>query len=180
MPRPKLLALTLLVTLVAAPLLAQSDDDNGVCKGGATSMSFNVKKVGELIEGTWTGVAPGIGHTTGVQTFQVDIEMQNGRPVLKSNGRMTRLNAVQGPRKALRYDFVNQRALPEEAHAVKVSIDDFGLTTGCDMAFAPQFAWQFGSGSRRSNGIYSFASPTHAIGTMWNSAQGAREVYLSR
>lgn len=162
------------------PASAQDEPDNPVCGPGVDSYDITVSEIGPLIEGTWTGTAPGIGATTGVQTFTMTITLEYGRLFISDGAQKTRLEPVRGTRKPLRYDFVKQRVLPEEAHAVKVTVEEFGLLLDCDMNIAPQFTWTFGSGSRRSDGIYSFGSPNNALGTMWNSARGAREVYLSR
>jgi hypothetical protein len=170
------LAAALAICAFAAPAAAQ--DDNPVC--GPDSFRFDVSKIGPHITGQWTGTAPGIGVTMGVQTFTMTISMNNGRLYISDGARKAELRPMHGTRKALRYDFLKGKALPKAAHAVDVSVDDFGLVLGCDMNVAPQFAWTFGAGSRRSDGIYSFGSPHHALGTMWNSARGAREVYLSR
>jgi hypothetical protein len=167
---------TIALVSLAAPALAQ--DQNEVC--GPDSYNASMSEIGPLIEGEWTGTAPGLGTTAGVQKFTMTISLEYGRLYISSGGQKTRLEPVQGTRKALRYDFVKQRALPEDAHAVAVTVDDFGLTLGCDMNIAPQFTWTFRSGNRQSQGIYSFASSSHALGTMWNSARGAREVWLSR
>jgi hypothetical protein len=170
------LASTLALTLLATPVVAQ--EENTVCN--PDSYNVTVSEIGPALEGQWTGKAPGLGPTTGVQTFTMTISLEYGRLYISSGGQKARLEPVRGTRKALRYDFVKQQAIPEEAHAIKVSVDDFGVVTGCDMSLAPQFTWRFGSGNRSSQGIYSFASSYQALGTMWNSAQGAREVYLSR
>ncbi|MEC7761948.1 MAG: hypothetical protein VX874_08590 [Pseudomonadota bacterium] len=162
--------------LMTAPVMAQ--EVNEVCGPSARSMSMS--EIGPLIEGQWTGEAPGLGPTMGVQKFSMTITLEYGRLYISDGAQKTRLEPVRGTRKALRYDFVKQQALPEDAHAIKVSVDDFGVVVGCDMDMASQFTWTFGSGSRTSQGVYSFASPTQGLGTMWNSARGAREVYLSR
>lgn len=169
-------ALATAVALTTGPTLAQ--EENKVC--GPDSVNMSMSEIGPLIEGQWTGEAPGLGPTTGVQTFSMTISLEYGRLYISSGGQKTRLEPVRGTRKALRYDFVKQKALPEDAHAIKVTVDDFGVVTGCDMNLATQFTWTFGSGSRTSQGVYSFANDRQALGTMWNSAQGAREVYLSR
>ncbi|MAM62408.1 hypothetical protein [Maritimibacter sp. UBA3975] len=172
-------ATALALFLMAVPAISQ-DDENKVCSYGSDGSRLSPAELGPMIEGQWTGTAPGLGVTTGVQTFPLTITLEYGRLYISSGGQKARLEPVRGPRKALRYDFVKQKAIPEEAHAVAVNVEDFGLVLGCDMNVAPQFTWTFGSGNRRSQGIYSFASPDHALGTMWNSARGAREVYLSR
>lgn len=181
--RPRLFAVLAAATLsvgLALPAVAQDDPENGVCGPDVDSWDISVSKIGPLIAGTWTGTAPGMGFTQGVQTFTVNITLENGRLYMSGNGAKIELKPVRGARKPLRYDFVKQQPLPKSKQAVDVSVDDFGLVLNCDMSIAPQFTWSYGMGARRSSGVYTFGSPTAALGTMWNSAQGAREVYLSR
>jgi hypothetical protein len=54
------------------------------------------------------------------------------------------------------------------------------LVQDCQIASAPQFEWQFGTGARRSDGIISFFSANEAMGTKRNSARGVREQLISR
>jgi hypothetical protein len=166
---------------LGAPAAAQADDsNNGVCGPNVESWNFSVSKLGPHITGTWNGQAPGIGVTRGVQHFSTTISLENGRLYLSGNGVKTELRPVRGTRKALRYDFINQRPLPKSAYAMDISLEDLSLVMDCDLSIAPQFTWTFGSGDRRSSGIYTFAGPNIAVGTMWNSGGGAREVLLQR
>lgn len=48
------------------------------------------------------------------------------------------------------------------------------------MTGAPQFEWQFGTGTRRLGGITGFFLATEAIGAKRNSARGVREQLISR
>jgi hypothetical protein len=174
--------------MFALPLAAPAQDSaavpdvpNDICGPEVDSYRFSVSEIGPKLAGTWSAQAPGIGMTQGVQTFTVEISYKNGRLYMSGGGGgMTELVPVRGARKALRYDFIHQKPLPPEAHAVEVSLDDFALVFNCDLAVAPQFTWAMGTGARRASGVYTFVSPNHAIGTMANSAAGAREVYLSR
>ena len=171
---------SLLALGLAAPAPAKDDPENPVCGPDVDSWKISVDEIAPHITGTWTGTAPGLGYTQGVQTFTVTITEQYGRLYMSGNGAKIELKPVRGARKPLRYDLVNQRKLKKAAHAVDVTLDEFGLVLNCDLAVAPQFTWSYGSGARRSGGVYTFGSPNAALGTMWNSAQGAREVYLSR
>ena len=172
------------LVLTTAPARAQDGDSpseaNPVCGPEVSGGRFDMAAIGSKIAGTWSARAPGLGVTKGVQTFTISIKVEYGRVYAEGNGTRIALNPVHGTRKALRFDPVRQKALPVEAHAVDMSLEDVELVTDCDLTIAPQFTWTYGSGSRTSAGIYTFLSPNFAIGTMWNSGGGAREVFLSR
>ncbi len=168
----------------SAPALAQDDvvppEPNMVCGPDVSAGQFKLDEIGPRIAGTWSAKAPGLGFTAGVHAFTANITFERGRIYILANGTKIELRPVYGTRKELRYDPIRQQALPEAAHAVKVSLEDIGLVTDCEIGLAPQFTWTYGTGARSSGGVYSFLDSHTAIGTMWNSAQGAREVYLSR
>lgn len=170
--------------LIATAAQAQDDvappDPNMVCGPDVSAGQFKLDEIGPRIAGTWSGRAPGLGFTAGVQTFTADITFERGRIYILANDTKIELKPVYGTRKELRYDPIRQQALPESARAVKVSLEDIGLVTDCEIGLAPQFTWTYGTGARSSGGVYSFLDSHTAIGTMWNSARGAREVYLSR
>lgn len=170
---------------ITAPALAQDEDPlpkppNDICGPDLDTWMFSVSKIGPVLAGEWTGKAPGLGMTTGLQTFSVTISYERGRLYMSGDGGKVELKPVRGSRKPLRYDFIRQQPLPESAHAVKVPLDDFGLIHECELSVAPQFTWAIGSGARRASGVYTFVANNAAIGTMANSGRGAREVYLSR
>lgn len=124
--------------------------------------------------------APGMGFTTGVQTFPVEVSFERGRLYMGGDGKKVELHPVYGTRKALRYDFVRQAPLPETAHATGLPLEDFALITDCEPGIAAQFSWTLGSGGQSSGGVISFFGVHTALGTMWNSGQGAREVLWQR
>ncbi len=182
--RAHLFAAVILATAATAPVLAQDDavpaEPNMVCGPDVSAGQFKLDEIGPRIAGTWSAEAPGLGFTAGVHAFNANITFERGRIYILANGTKIELRPVYGTRKELRYDPIRQQALPEAAHAVKVSLEDIGLVTDCEIGLAPQFTWTYGTGARSSGGVYSFLDSHTAIGTMWNSAQGAREVYLSR
>jgi hypothetical protein len=57
---------------------------------------------------------------------------------------------------------------------------EWALVQDCQIALAPQFEWQFGTGARRSDGITSFFSANEAMGANRNSARDVREQLISR
>lgn len=166
--------------------LAQDDtpdvlpEPNPVCGSEISAGRFQIAQIAPAITGSWKATAPGLGMTAGVQTFTVEISFERGRLYLSGGGRKTELVPVYGTRKALRYDPVRQQTLSQEAWAVQVDPDEVALVAGCELGIEPQFTWRMGSGAQSSSGIYSFFGPGLGLGTMWNSAQGAREVLLQR
>jgi hypothetical protein len=183
-PKALLCAAVLFAISLAAPAEAQDavapPDPNMVCGPGVSAGQFKLDEIGPRIAGTWSAEAAGLGFTAGVHAFTANITFERGRIYILANGTKIELKPVYGTRKELRYDPIRQQALPKAAHAVKVSLEDIGLVTDCEIGLAPQFTWTYGTGARSSGGVYSFLDSHTAIGTMWNSAQGAREVYLSR
>lgn len=168
--------------LFAQTAVAQEEylTGNEVCGPEVSAGRFKLAQIGPQIAGLYEGTAPGIGFTRGVETFDVEISYQNGRVYMGGGGHKVELTPVYGMRKELRYDPIRQAPLPAEALAAQISMEDIELSTGCDRRIAPQFTWTAGSGARSSGGVYSFLSGDAALGTMWNSAKGAREVYLVR
>ena len=184
------LALVAFIALATAPGWAQDGaagpgtalppaPPNPVC-GTFTAGQFKLAEIGPAIAGAWQGTAPGIGMTAGVQTFTVAFSFERGRLYASGDGGKVELKPIYRNRKALRWDPVRQMPLPETAHAVAVTPQDVALVAGCELDLAPQFSWTLGSGAQTASGIYSFFGPDIALGTMWNSARGAREVYLTR
>ena len=185
--------IVLIGLLAFAPFALQAEEDltelddsqltdskpNLVC-GTQTAGRFKLDQIGPMIAGTYTAKAPGLGMTKGVQTFTVTISYERGRVYLSGDGRKIELTPVYGTRKELRYDPIQQKVLPKSAHAAEVTLDEMALLMDCDLGVAPQFTWTQGSGGRASGGVYSFLDGDVALGTMWNSAMGAREVLLMR
>lgn len=167
--------------ILAGPAPAQEavEAPNLVCNE-ASRLAFRTTRIGTQISGIWNARAPGIGFTQGIQTFSVNISMDNGRLYLMAGGRKIAMSPIQGVRKELRWDFRKGQRIAESAQATPLSLEDIGLMADCELAVAPQYQWSMGSGQNASAGIYSFVSPTMAIGTMWNSAGGTREVILTR
>ncbi len=153
---------------------------NDVCDPEVSAGTFKVSEIGPRLVGIYEGQAPGKGNATGVQTFTVQITYSNGRIYIGKGAKASELKPVHGARKELRYDPIKQMPLPEEARAAKISLAEMELVTNCDSRIAPQFTWTSGTGGRTSSGIYSFLDRDTAIGMMWNSGQGVREVLLLR
>jgi len=162
--------------------MAQQDHlpGNEICGPDVSAGRFKLSEIGPQIAGPYEGTAPGINGTQGVQTFKVEISFSNGRLYMGGDGRKVELTPVYGTRKELRYDPIRQMPLGPDDLAAKIPMEDIELSTGCDHRIAPQFTWTAGSGARSSGGVYSFLSRDAALGTMWNSGKGAREVYLVR
>lgn len=170
-----------LVFGLALPGAVRAEDAaNEVCAPDISAGQFDVSVIGPKIAGNWQGKAPGLGFTTGVQTFPVEISYQNGRLYYGSGGVKVELRPVYDTRKPLRYDFVKQKRIPEDGRATELSLEEMSVVTNCELPIAPQFTWEYGAGDRRSSGVLSFLEGSIAVGTMWNSAGGTREVMLLR
>lgn len=167
----------LLVMVQTSVAMAEVND---VCGPEVSAGTFKVSEIGPRLVGTYEGQAPGKGNATGVQTFTVQITYSNGRLYIGNGAGASELKPVHGTRKELRYDPIKQMPLPEEARAAKISLGEMELVTNCDSRIAPQFTWTSGTGARTSSGIYSFLDRDTALGMMWNSAKGVREVFLLR
>jgi len=146
----------------------------------ASDGKIDAKKVGPLIAGTWHGEAPGVIPAMGVQHFVVTISARSGHLYMHGGPRWIELRPVQGTRKPLHYDFIHHKPLPKSAWGTKATLDDLQVAAACELGMLPQFSWTFGTGGRTSAGIYSFLMPGIAVGTMWNSAGGMREVQLTK
>lgn len=175
---------TLLITL-SGPVLAQQNTaiQNEICfETPHGSQEFDLRRIGPILEGSWSETAGGIGATMGVHRNEVEIvyDPSLNRLYLGGDGMQTELVPVQGGNKELRRDFVSGQPMAPELFATKLDLAEWACVLGCDMGLAPQFSWQIGSGTRRAEGIISFFSETEAIGTKWNSAGGAREVSLTK
>lgn len=171
----------LMPVLVLAEEAAVENQQNTVCGAGISAGKFKLSEIGPKVAGTWQATAPGLGYTQGVQEFDVVISFERGRLYIGGGGGpKVELKPVYGTRKALRYDPIRQKALPESAHAAKLSLEDIELVTACNPGIAAQFTWTYGMGGNSSGGIYSFLGEHVALGTMWNNRQGAREVLLQR
>lgn len=173
-------AIWLGLLLVMVQTSAATAEANDVCGPDVSAGPFKVSEIGPRLVGTYQGQAPGMGFTTGIQTFSVQISYSNGRLYIGDGAATFELKPVQGTRKELRYDPVRQMPLPEEARVANISLEDMELVTDCDSRIAPQFIWTNGSGARASSGVYSFLDRDTALGMMWNSAMGARGVALLR
>jgi hypothetical protein len=169
-------SLAMAVTQIG-PAMAQGND---VCGPDVSAGTFKVSEIGPRIAGIYEGQAPGMGYTTGIQTFKVQISFSNGRLYIGDGATIFELRPVHGTRKELRYDPIKQMPLPEAARVSKIALEDMELVTDCDSRIAPQFMWTNGTGARASSGLYSFLDRDTALGMMWNSAMGAREVVLLR
>ena len=178
----RLTLIAFLSLLIPCATLAEVvDRQNTICGPKLSAGRFKLSVIGPRIAGTWKATAPGIGFTTGVQQFDVVIRYTNGRLYITGDGGApTELKPVYGTRKALRYDPIRQKPLPKKSQAAKASLEDIALITDCEPGIAAQFTWRNGNGANSSGGFYSFLQDKFAIGTMWNSAQGTREVLLRR
>ncbi|MBQ0750190.1 MAG: hypothetical protein KBT70_08305 [Roseovarius sp.] len=179
------IALSALLIALTGPVLAQQNTTitNEICSETPRgSQGFDLRRIGPILEGSWSETAGGIGATMGVQRNEVEIfyDPSRNRLYLGGDGMQTELVPVQGGNKELRHDFVSERPMAPELFATKSDLAEWAYVLGCDMGLAPQFSWQIGSGTRRAEGIISFFSETEAIGTKWNSAGGAREVSLTK
>lgn len=171
--------LALGLVLPGAARADDPDEANEVCAPEVSAGRFKVREIGPKIAGSWNARAPGLGFTRGMQEFPVEISFEYGRLYYAGSGVKVELRPVY-TRKPLRYDFVRQQPIPESARATELTLKDISVMTNCDLQIAPQFSWEYGTGNRRSNGVLSFMEDYVAIGTMWNSAMGAREVTLNR
>lgn len=163
-----------MATLQTAAAMAEAND---VCGLDVSAGTFEMSEIGPRLVDTYEGRAPGGGFATGIQTFTVQISYSNGRLYIGDAATTFELRPMRGARKELRY---GQTPLPEAARVAKISLEDMELVTDCDSRIAPQFIWTNGSGARASSGLYSFLDRDTALGMMWNSAMGAREVVLLR
>lgn len=167
------LILRMLLTAVFAlvtPLVVQAQENSGedtlepslpntVCGPDISSGRFKLSQIGPKVAGIWTATAPGLGFTVGVQTFPVLISFERGRLYLSGGGGpKVELKPVYGRRKALRYDPILQRPLPDDALATKLPMGDIANVTGCEPRIAAQFTWSHGVGTR-SSGESTASSP---------------------
>ena len=178
-------AFSALLFAIAAPALAQQNIaiPNEICSEtprGADKL--DLRRIGPLLEGTWTETAAGIGATMGVHRNVLEIvyDRMRNRLYIAADGMQTELVPVRGGNRELRYDFVKAAPMDPSMFAIKPDVAEWAFVLGCDIGLAPQFSWHIGSGARRADGIISFFSETEAMGTKWNSGRGAREVSLSR
>ncbi|MDF3605313.1 hypothetical protein PE067_03540 [Paracoccus sp. DMF-8] len=174
-----------LLVMTAAPAAAQQNIaiPNEICSEAPRGADkLDLRRIGPLLEGTWTETAAGIGATMGVHRNVLEIvyDRMRNRLYIAADGMRTELVPVRGGNRELRYDFVKGAPMDPSMFAIKPDVAEWAFVLGCDMGLAPQFSWHIGSGARRADGIISFFSETEAMGTKWNSGRGAREVSLSR
>lgn len=174
-----------LLIALAGPALAQQNTaiQNEICSETPRgSERLDLRRIGPLLEGSWTEISQGIGMTMGVHRNEVEIiyDRMRNRLYLSGDGMQTELVPVRDGNRELRYDFTAQRAMEPAMFATKSDLIEWAYVLGCDIDLAPQFSWQIGSGTRRADGIVSFFSETEAIGTKWNSGRGAREVSMTK
>lgn len=171
-----------LLIATATPALA-NEPPNPVCRADLhRAGNFDLRRIGPLIAGSWAEAAIGASVATGVQrsTFEIIYDPNRNRLYLGADGIQTELVPVRGGNKPLRYDFVHGKAMDPQFHMMVPEPFEWALVQDCQIASAPQFEWQFGTGARRSDGIISFFSATEAMGTKRNSARGVREQLISR
>lgn len=171
-----------LLIATATPALA-NEPPNPVCRADIhRAGNVDLRKIGPSIAGRWTESAIGASVAIGVQksTFEIIYDQNRNRLYLGANDIRTELVPVRGGNKPLRYDFVRGKAMDPQFHMMVPEPSEWALVLDCQIASAPQFEWQFGSGARRSDGIISFFSANEAMGTKRNSARGVREQLISR
>lgn len=175
---------TALIVAFSFAIAAQPAFANEVCKPEVhRAGKFDLRQIGPLIEGVWTEEAIGAKPVMGVQHDLMEITYDRNRNRLYlggGGGAMTELVPVRGGNKPLRYDFVKGQKMDKKFHMMVPEPFEWALVQDCQINSAPQFEWQFGSGSRQSQGIISFFSEREAMGTKRNSAYGVREQVISR
>jgi hypothetical protein len=184
-----------LLIATATPALANEpakEPPNPVCRADIhRAGNFDLRQIGPLLAGTWTESAIGASVAIGVQkgTFEIIYDQNRNRLYLSADGIQTELVPVRGGNKPLRYDFVRGKAMDPRFYMLRQKDQkgpkgaepfEWALVQDCQIASAPQFEWQFGTGARRSDGIISFFSASEAMGTKRNSARGVREQLISR
>jgi len=169
-----------LLVAVAAPALAQLSGaiPNEICSEtprGADKL--DLRRIGPLLEGTWTETAAGIGATMGVHRNVLEIvyDRMRNRLYIAPDGMQTELVPVRSGNRELRYDFVKGAPMEPSMFAIKPDVAEWAFVLSCDIGLAPQLSWHVGSGAQRADGIISFFSETEAMGTKWNSGRGTRK-----
>ncbi|WP_116653346.1 hypothetical protein [Pelagibacterium sediminicola] len=178
-----LLARATALLIAAATSVLADEPPNPVCRADIhRAGNFDLRQIGPLIAGTWAESAIGASVAIGAQksTFEIIYDQNRNRLYLGADGIQTELVPVRGGNKPLRYDFVHGKAMDPQFHMMVPEPPEWALVHDCEIASAPQFEWQFGTGERRSDGIISFLSASEAMGTKRNSARGVREQLISR
>lgn len=187
---PALARTAALLLIATATSALAGEPSNPVCHADVhRAGNFDLRQIGPLIAGTWTEAAIGTSVAIGVQesTFEIIYDRNRNRLYLGSDGIQTELVPVRGGNKPLRFDFVRGEAMDPQFYMLTSTGSEPGaepwewaVVQDCQIASAPQFEWQFGTGARRSDGIISFFSANEAMGTKRNSARGVREQLISR
>ncbi|MFD2858142.1 hypothetical protein ACFSZS_30020 [Seohaeicola zhoushanensis] len=174
-----------LLILTAGPAVSQQNGaiPNEICSEAQRGADkLDLRRIGPLLEGSWTETAVGIGATVGVHRNALEIvyDRMRNRLYIAADGMQIELVPARGGNRELRYDFVKGAPMDPSMFAIEPDVVEWTFVLGCDIGLAPQFSWHIGSGARRADGIISFFSETEAMGTKWNSGRGAREVSLSK
>src|SRR5690606_25999889 len=117
-------ALSALLVMAAAPAAAQQNIaiPIEICSEAPRGADkLDLRRIGPLLEGTWSETAAGIGATMGVHRNVLEIvyDRMRNRLYIAADGMQTELVPVRGGNRELRYDFVKGAPMDPSMFAIK-------------------------------------------------------------